>query len=112
MFIELLPRGRRRAKRSQTRPRRKGPISRMRKLRLGDAEPPTQGRTVSWGVKLESTRLYVLSLANPPPGQSRQWKQTGEGGGNAEGGGPWPDEGKEMPMWTCPMLAVVQHVAA
>ena len=74
VFTELLPRGRRRAKRSQTRPRRKGPISRMRKLRLGDAEPSTQGRTVEMGSELEGIRLYVLSLANPPPGQSSQWK--------------------------------------
>lgn len=53
---------------------RKGPISRMRKLRLRDAEPPMQGHTVELGCELEGIRLYVLSLANPHPGQSRQWK--------------------------------------
>ena len=73
-FTEPLPRGRRRAKCSQARPWRKGPISRMRKPRLRDAKSPTQGLTVELGCELEGVRLYVLSLANPHPGQSKQWK--------------------------------------
>lgn len=74
VFTELLPRGRCQAKHPQTRPRRKGPISRMRKPRPGDAEPPTPGCTMELGCELEGIRLYVLSLANPYPGQSRPWK--------------------------------------
>lgn len=46
----------------------------MRKPRPGDAEPPTPGRTMELGCELEGIRLYVLSLANPYPGQSRPWK--------------------------------------
>ena len=46
----------------------------MRKPRLRDAKSPTQGLTVELGCELEGVRLYVLSLANPHPGQSKQWK--------------------------------------
>lgn len=60
----------------------------MRKPRLGDAEPSTQGRTVELGRELEGIRLYVLSLANPYPGQSRPWKLRDKRyPGNTEEGG-------------------------